>query len=276
MWGNFWRRNKRVLFVVLVIILTLAPLVALKFPISGESIYHTFASYVIHPVAGGIRSVSKGISGAWKKYIYVVGLSEKVEKLQSSNNAMRRDLMQYAEYFREQKRQEEINSRLKAIKQRSLSARIVGQELGGQSLQFVINVGTNDYVQLQDPVVHSDGVVGTIVKVFPNSAIFRSILDPNHRLDALVVRSRAKFIVEGLGGELRAKLKFLDRSEDVVVGDEITTSGIDGVFPKGFLVGNIVAVKKPLVGVLQHAKLIPSVNLNRIEEVVVLIKKQGT
>ena len=120
-------------------------------------------------------------------------------------------------------------------------------------------------------MVSSLGVVGRVSEVFSHSSRVVSIVDPSHDVDGIIARSRARFIVEGRGKPLIARLKYLDRSEDVRVGDQVLTSGLDNVYPKGWPIGNVVRVERQRTGVSQEAEVRPLVDIGRLEEVVVLM-----
>lgn len=64
-------------------------------------------------------------------------------------------------------------------------------------------------------------------------------------------------------------------SEDVKVGDTVITSGIGGIFPKGLKIGEVAMVKKGEYGIFQTVQVRPSVNLARLEEVLVLLQHPG-
>jgi rod shape-determining protein MreC len=64
-------------------------------------------------------------------------------------------------------------------------------------------------------------------------------------------------------------MKYLNRGEDVEVGDRVVTSGLDGIFPKGIIVGDVTRVTRGNRGLLQTAQVKPAVPLDRIEEVLV-------
>lgn len=151
-----------------------------------------------------------------------------------------------------------------------IGAKIIGQDSQAEALSYFINVGANQGIKVRMPVLTPEGVVGSIRRVYANSSIFVSALDPTHVLDGIVKRSRARMIVEGLGAPLLAQLKYLDRAQDIRVGDEILTSGLDASFPKGLLVGYVVELSRPRHGVLQEAKLRAAVDPGKLEEVMVL------
>jgi len=58
-------------------------------------------------------------------------------------------------------------------------------------------------------------------------------------------------------------------------GDEVVTSGLDGVFPKGLSVGTVQLVRRDAQGLFLEALVTPAVNLSEIEEVLVVLGKRG-
>jgi rod shape-determining protein MreC len=62
------------------------------------------------------------------------------------------------------------------------------------------------------------------------------------------------------------------RGEDVQVGDQVLTSGVGGIFPKGSLIGEVTMVKKGEYGVFQTVTIRPAVNSARLEEVLVVLR----
>jgi rod shape-determining protein MreC len=65
-------------------------------------------------------------------------------------------------------------------------------------------------------------------------------------------------------------LKYVKRSEDVQEGDRLMTSGIDGIFPKGMMVGTVIKVRKQNIGLFQFIEVLPAVQTSRIENVLVV------
>jgi rod shape-determining protein MreC len=118
-------------------------------------------------------------------------------------------------------------------------------------------------------VISPEGVIGQILKTSPDYATVLLMTDYNSAIDAIVQRTRAKAIVEGKE-ENRCQLKYLLRTEEVEVGDIVITSGLGGIFPKGLTIGEVRSVDKKGHGVFQYADLVPSVDLTKLEEVLVL------
>src|SRR5690606_42055969 len=82
-------------------------------------------------------------------------------------------------------------------------------------------------------------------------------------------RSRARGIVHGMTKDT-CVLSHLQRNDDVQIGDIVVTSGLDNVFPKGFPIGTVTAVKNDQYGLGQEVTLQPVVNASNLEEVFVV------
>jgi rod shape-determining protein MreC len=95
------------------------------------------------------------------------------------------------------------------------------------------------------------------------------LTDANSGIDVLVQRTRSRGIVSG-SLDNGTVLKYMKRSEDVQVGDRLITSGVDGVFPKGLLVGTVIKVNKQHLGLFQSVEVLPAVQSSRVEEVLVV------
>src|SRR5690606_12073267 len=114
-------------------------------------------------------------------------------------------------------------------------ASVIGQDTSVERAGFFIDAGYEDGLSERLPVMSPTGVVGTLTRVYSHSSLFVAVDDATHVVDGIVDRSRARIIIEGAGAPLMAHLKYLDRAEDVRVGDDVYTSGLDNVFPKGLL-----------------------------------------
>jgi rod shape-determining protein MreC len=122
-------------------------------------------------------------------------------------------------------------------------------------------------------VVTPEGVVGKIIDVFPGSARVLLLTDRSSGIDALVQRTRDQGVVQGIGAR-RCEVKYLSRQAAVTVGDMIVTSGMAGIFPKGMRVGKVTDVRRG-GHLLQKVEITPAATLDRLEEVIVLVREKG-
>jgi rod shape-determining protein MreC len=117
-------------------------------------------------------------------------------------------------------------------------------------------------------VIAPAGVVGRIITPSPRAAKVQLLIDRNAAAGAIVERSRAQAVVEGTGGELR--LNYVSGTADVQPGDVVITSGIDGIYPKGFVIGQIESVERG-AGVFGTIVIRPAVDFSSIEAVLVVV-----
>jgi rod shape-determining protein MreC len=112
--------------------------------------------------------------------------------------------------------------------------------------RIVIDKGSFKDVVLGSPVIDAGGVVGQVTRVYPLSAEVTLLTDRDQSIPVLNSRTGARNITSGdiLMGVPSIELKFVPASADVKEGDLLTTSGIDGVYPAGLMVGRISHIER--------------------------------
>jgi rod shape-determining protein MreC len=97
------------------------------------------------------------------------------------------------------------------------------------------------------------------------------IIDRNSAADALVQRTRARGIVKGTSRD-ECYLDYVMHEDDVRVGDRVVSSGFDGVFPKGLLMGTVTTVNFQGSDFFKEVRITPAVDFERLEEVLIILK----
>ena len=112
--------------------------------------------------------------------------------------------------------------------------------------------------------------LGKIIAVSPNASRVLLIDDHNSAVDGFDQRSRARGIVAGMVDD-GVILKYADRSQDLRAGDTIVTSGLDGIFPRGLMVGSIQSVHREGPGLFLGVRVTPVVDFREsVEQVLIL------
>ena len=119
-------------------------------------------------------------------------------------------------------------------------------------------------------VIHPKGTIGQILQVFEESADVLLLTDPASAVDAIDQRSRARGILRGYAFD-ELKFEYVSKAEDIQVGDEIVTSGLDGVYPKGIPIGIVTKVAQGKSQLFLSAFVKPHVDFGHIEEVAVVL-----
>lgn len=158
-----------------------------------------------------------------------------------------------------------------------VTAQVVARDPGTWTNIIVVNRGTADGIAKDMTVVTAQGLVGSVVSVYNNSAKVQLILDPRSAVGCLVQRpeSRVAGIVEGSGATPNTpRMVNIARDADIIKSDKIITSGFGGIYPKGILVGEVVDVVNDEGGLLKYAVLKPAVDFDRLEEVLIIVRSR--
>jgi len=110
--------------------------------------------------------------------------------------------------------------------------------------KIVIGQGSQQGIQNGSPVVSEDGVVGQVTRVFPLQAEVTLITDRDLAIPVQVLRTGLRSVIYGTPKGDSLDLRFVPTSSDLVAGDELVTSGLDGVYPPGLPVAKVVHVDK--------------------------------
>ncbi len=270
---------KRHLEPLLVLVLLAYPLISLLS--SGRSVREpnvvdTALLGMSAPVQRGLVSVIDGVTSSWGRYV-------SLRRVQRENVAMREEIQQLRQDVSGMQEARTENERLRRLLNYAeaqtgqlVAARVVGINPDANRLTVRIDRGEADGVARNLPVVTPDGVVGQVLRVTSSSADVLLLADPNSRLGVRVQRTRARAGAAGTGDERLLRLDYLARAEDLEEGDAVVTSGTDGVYPPGLMVGRATEVQRQGSGMFLGAMLRPSVDFSRLEEVLVLSAPPGT
>lgn len=110
--------------------------------------------------------------------------------------------------------------------------------------RLITNRGSDSGVFIGQPLIDNNGLFGQIIEVSDNSSQVLLISDDEHALSVQNLRSHYRTIAEGIGDFNYLMLRYVPITTDIRLGDEFVTSGLDGVYPKGYSVGKVTKVEK--------------------------------
>lgn len=224
------------------------------------------------PLEKVVGAAVTGALDAWYGYVALRGSHERAHALLAENQALRLELQELQQERAENDRLRRLLSVAEAEPRRSyLGARVVGVRLAPAGQQLVtIDKGADDGLARAMPVVVADGVVGRVHTTAGRSAEVLLAIDRNSSIAVRVERTRARANVRGLGRPDLCRLDYALRSEDVIEGDLLVTSGTDATFPPGLPVGRATRIQRAAHGLFQEAWVVPVVDPTRLEEVLVI------
>lgn len=224
------------------------------------------------PLVGGITWVQHGVRDSWKHYVWFVDLREDYDAALVEIQSLEFELNQLREQEKENERLRELLTLSRELGGKDLAAKVIGADDVAFARTIFINKGEVDGVRQNMPVITRAGVVGRVTKAKGGYSEVMLVTDPNSAIPIRIQRTRAQGILEGTGSE-RCRVKYVSRSEDVEVGDEVITAGLAGIFPPGVVVGEVREVRSRNDAVTQEVYVVPAVDFHRLpDEVLVLLE----
>jgi len=225
----------------------------------------------LSPVQAAMTRVSDAVASGWRSLSEIGELRAENRRLRRQVEMLSEEVNRLREQAREAERLERLLDLARSLPHRTVAARVIARSPNAWYSTVLLDRGSKNGISMNDPVLTPSGLVGRVMEVGPASARVLLISDPRSAVGALVQRSRDIGVVQGLGGG-HLSMRYLCRSAEVQEGDLVVTSGLGGVFPRGLPVGTIVRVTKDESGLFQEAEVQPAADLDRLEEVLVLLK----
>jgi len=203
-------------------------------------------------------------------------------ELKEENRRLREEtvrLKQELTAYREATIANERYKKLLAIKEGSpaqlVVANVVGADLTAWVWSISIDKGVQDGIAPDMPVMAGEGIIGRVIEPSMGYSKVLLLTDTKSAIAALVQRTRVQGILKGLG-DGTCRLAYVEKSADVAEGDEIITSGMDKLFPKGFLLGRVRSVNKGQeTELFQEIIVTPVADLKRMEEVAIQVQQRS-
>ncbi|MBI4390426.1 MAG: rod shape-determining protein MreC [candidate division NC10 bacterium] len=214
-------------------------------------------------------SVTGTASRLWTNYVDLRRVQAENLRLQEEAAALREEVRRMEEAGVENARLRRLLDLPAARAFDLVTAQIIAKDTTNWFKTILVNKGASAGLERNSPVIAAEGLVGRVVEVMPGTAKVQLLTDPVSSVGALLQEQRVTGLVTGDQGQT-ATLKYLPLLAEVRVGDVVLTSGMGGVFPKGILIGAVSAVHRRSGALFQEATVQPSVDLARLEEVLVI------
>ncbi len=224
---------------------------------------------LMRPLQIGAQTSIYKVRELEQRYVTLKGLAAENEALKRRITELETERNRLLEADATNRRLRDLLDFRQQLPPKAVTAAVVGNSASPWFHSIILDKGTADGVSKGMAVVSTLGVVGQVVEVTSRSAKVLLVTDPYSGVDVMVQRSRSRGIVSG-SLENGPVMKYVKRSEDIRLGDRLISSGLDGVFPKGLLVGTVIKVEKKNFGLFQHVGVALAVDPDRMEEVLVV------
>lgn len=219
-----------------------------------------------------IYLVSDKVFNSWQDYMDLVNVRQENIRLKEDIRKLRIEKFELAEAGIQNKRLKKLLD----FKEIPSSPIVLANVIGGspsllRSEVIIVDRGSSDGISRGMPVASMDGIVGKVLTVGESSSEILLLTDPVSAIDAFVHRTRVRGIVKGSGQG--CTMEYIEQNSDISVGDKIISSGKEGFFPKGVIIGTVTDIETK--GSFLSAKVSPLVDLDSLEEVVIILKSNN-
>ncbi len=265
---------------LIILIITLVLIVTIGLTINPLSSVNWIGNLISVP----FTAVEKVFSYAGQEIEAGIGLFNNVEALRAENKTLKEEIdklnNERTEFLRLQSENEDLKNVLKIRDQLDgvefMGANVIAKDSRNLFNIFLTDKGSTSGIDYNMPVITSKGLVGKVASSQPFSSKIISIIEDGSSVSAIVSKSRDLVVVKGdlkLGKEGLCKLVYIPNDLDLAQGDEIETSGLGGIYPKGIKIGTVKEVRTGESDLDRYAIIQPSVDLRRLSQVVILKKE---
>ncbi|MFQ5597215.1 MAG: rod shape-determining protein MreC [Nitrospiria bacterium] len=217
----------------------------------------------------GTDSFFNRLRSVWDDYLHLVDvegrnrqLRRTIAFLEGENNALREKSLLANRLMKLLNYQE--HSKIHAT-----AAAVIGRKPSQWFDTILINKGESDGIAVDMGVIIPQGVVGKVVHTGAHYSQVLLASDRNSAISATVQRTREQGIVQGDDAG-SARLKYLPHDSKIDIGDQLITSGLEGSFSKGLIIGRVAEISGREEEMFLKIKIIYEIDLDRIEEVLII------
>ena len=153
----------------------------------------------------------------------------------------------------------------------SIMSEILYDARDSSTRKIVLDRGSVHDVKLGLPVIDNAGVVGQVTRIFPFTSEVTLLTDKEQAIPVQVLRNGLRSVAYGRGQSGLLDLRFVAPNADIVVGDVLITSGMDGVYPAGLAVAKVVKVENSAAGAFGGVLCQPLAGIDRHRQLLILM-----
>jgi rod shape-determining protein MreC len=227
----------------------------------------------VTPLEKALVWVQTSTGNVWHNYFYLRGVRAENRSLKAQVERMSLERVRMSQDADQARRLQALLAFKEQFISETMAAQVIGSSGSELSRSVYIDKGYSDGIRPDMAVITADGIVGKVLRADPANrhvALVLLIDDQTSGVGALLDKTRLQGILRGTpSGEVVLEKVMSD--ETVPAGEMVLTSGGDGIFPKGLLVGRVTKVS-PGSELFLNIRVRPAADLSKLEEVLVVTK----
>ncbi len=233
----------------------------------------TVVQSVAYPIQRGASTVGNFFGGLFGGLGELRRASVENQQLRAQVAQMQAELRDTRQKAAQTDRLEKLLNLTQQSSYQTVTAQVIARDPSMWFDSISINKGRWSGVEINMPVVTSDGIVGRVVSTGPLNAQVMLVTDEKSGAGAIVGQlgtSSAAGSIKGMGENGLLDMRYVSGLEKVQMGDTVYTTGQDGIYPAGLTVGQVVELHPGSATQPQVIHIRPSAGLDRLKEVTVL------
>lgn len=224
----------------------------------------------IVPLEKSLAWVRLSTGDIWHNYFYLRGVRAENRALRAQLDHMNIEQARLSQDADQARRLQALLGFKERFISQTMAAQVIGASGSETSRSVYIDKGERDHLKPDMAVITGDGIVGKVLRVYHASSQVLLINDQTSGVGALLDKTRVQGILRGTAAGETALEKVMS-DENVPSGELVLTSGGDGIFPKGLLVGRVTKVSTGN-DLFLNIRVRPAADLSKLEEVLVVTK----
>lgn len=265
-------KEKRNFYLFLILLLINLILLSFQVPLNQDkTLMKQTILAIFTPLQAGVNWFWKGIEGLWLDYIFLKNVRVQNEKLAAENILLRQKNIILRQVLEKLEKEKDIKERLKQLESPVVIASVIGTDASNIFQSLIINRGTQHGIKANMTVLDPEGnVVGRVIDpVLPWSCRVQLITDEASGTGVITSRQAVSGVLRG-DGQGRCYLDYvLITSPEASIGEEVLTSGLDGIFPAGLRVGRIISISMEDT-LFKKIEVEPFFQLNGLRQVAII------
>ena len=224
---------------------------------------------VFAEVQRGATSAVSGVQDSWQNYFALQQVRQENEALRTQLAQLQIQMQQERALAQQSRTLQDLLELRKQTPLETTAAAVIGGAPSAEFRTMTIDKGSAAGLKPDMAVISPAGVVGRIITPSARAAKVQLLIDRNAAAGAVIERSRAQGVVVGMGTD-RLRMDYVSGTADIKVGDRVVSSGIDGIYPKGFAIGQIESIQRG-AGEYNGIVVRPAVDFSALDTVLVVL-----
>jgi rod shape-determining protein MreC len=231
------------------------------------------AGTVLYPLQMAALMPRDALASMGNYFSSVSTLQKEVDTLKSQQVAAARSLQEAQHQIAENVHLRRLMGAREHLPVKSMMSEILYDARDPSTRKVVLDRGIRQGVQLGLPVIDSSGVVGQVTRIFPFTSEVTLLTDKEQAIPVQVLRNGLRSVAYGRGQSGLLDLRFMAPNADIVVGDVLITSGMDGVYPPGLAVAKVMQVESSAAGAFGRVVCQPLAGIDRNRQLLILMSR---